>query len=213
MKNVITLFVLLFSIFLGHSQGFVNLDFEFAKIDYGGSYQNFVTNAFPGWTVNAPYIFYDDTSLSGGSISIFDTNPPYSLSPIQGKYFVWFFGSGPDPNYGSISLGQTGMVPSGSQSISFWGSYSGLQITFNGQPLDFLVTGTTPNYNIYTADISAFAGQTGQLLFTAPLGSANSFIDNIQFSSSAVPEPSIFALAALGGLVVGLVKKRLPRRL
>jgi PEP-CTERM motif len=94
----------------------------------------------------------------------------------------------------------------------FWGTAGGLQVTFNGQPLTFLTTGSTANYIIYTADISAYAGQTGQLLFADPYytntqgGPAS--IDNIQFSSSSVPEPSAFALGALGTLLLGFRRWR-----
>jgi hypothetical protein len=204
MKTKITtcLVVLIFLVGVGHSQGFLNLDFESANVSGypNPSFPIPASNAFPGWTVVAPYTAYDDVSLSGGSISIFDLKPPYSLPPIQGTYFVWMFGSGTSPNYGTISLGQTGQVPIGTQSISFWGLDTGLQITFGGQLLNFVETGTTGNYNIYTADISAYADQTGLLLLSAPVGSGNNFIDNIQFSSSPIPEPSVLSLCSLCAL-------------
>ena len=108
----------------------------------------------------------------------------------------------------SAAIGQTGQIPLSTQSLTFLGNISDMQITFNGQPLNFLVTGSTANYNIYTADISAYAGQTGLLLFTAPyfgdgyIG-GTPMIDNIQFSTTAVPEPGTLAVAALGTLLLG----------
>jgi hypothetical protein len=193
----------------GFAQGFANFNFESAQIrDLNGSIIA-ATNAFPGWTVTAPFIDYDDTSLSGGSISIFDSKPPLSLPPVQGTYFAWLIGSG-NLGYGAISLGQSGQVPGGTQSISFWGIDAGMQITFAGQPLNFVETGSTANYNIYTADISAYAGQTGQLLFTIPVNNNGDygFLDNIQFSSIPTPEPSVIALAALGALSLGFFCRR-----
>ena len=85
-----------------------------------------------------------------------------------------------------------------------------MQATFNGQPIDFLVTGSTANYTIYSADISAYAGQTGQLLFTLPpnVDGDYAILDNIQFSTTAVPEPGPFALAALGTLLLGFRRWR-----
>ena len=68
--------------------------------------------------------------------------------------------------------------------------------------MSFIPTGSSDNYNIYAADVSAYAGQTAQLLFTAVAGNAG-MLDNIQFSSTAVPEPNQFALAALGTLLLG----------
>ncbi len=187
------------------SQGFLNLNFESAKIDGNLTFNQIdATNAFPGWTVVAPYIFYDDRSLSGASISIIDTNPPSSFVPIHRKYYALLIGADPKI-YGStfaISIGQTGQIPSWAASISFWGNDQGMQITFNGQPLDFSVSGSTANYNIYSADISAFAGQTGPLLFTVP-PSYGGTLDNIQFSSSPIPEPGTFALVGLGALLLG----------
>jgi hypothetical protein len=79
-----------------------------------------------------------------------------------------------------------------------------MQITFSGQPLSFFVTDTTPNYSIYEADISAYAGQTGQLLFSLPAHSSPGTLDNILFSSTPVPEPGAFGLFVLGGVMFGL---------
>ena len=176
----------------------MNLDFENANLTGyppGSTVQ--ATNAFPGWTVNAQYIIYDDVSLSGESISIAD------IPSIQGRYYARFTaGNSSFGGTNTISLGQTGTIPMGTHSIAFWGNISGLQITFAGQSLAFSQTGSTANYNIYAADISAFAGQTGQLLFSAPAFTYPANLDNIQFSPSTVPEPSEFTLSAFGALLL-----------
>ncbi len=69
--------------------------------------------------------------------------------------------------------------------------------------LSFIATSNAPNFTVWTADISAYAGQYGQLSFTAPWQSSG-LLDNIQFSSAPIPEPNGLALAALGGLLLGL---------
>jgi len=200
------LFVLLVLCRSGQAQGFINLNFEGATIPNNPTYSDITaTNLFPNWTVASYYLVYNGISLSGGSISILSTN---SFSPIQGKYYVLFAG-GQFSNYGSISLSQTGQIPFSAQSIIFWGSMADMQVTFNGQPLDFLVTGSTANYNIYTADISTYAGQTGQLLFTVPVFGGNATLDNIQFSPSPVPEPSALGLSVLGGLFLAWRRRSL----
>lgn len=191
---------------IASGQGFFNLDFEDADLT-GYSPGNGVpaSSAFPGWTVNAPYILYDNFSLSGASISIIDTESSYRGYTIQGSYYADFepANTPESPFYQSISLGQTGTIPVGTESITFWGNIGGLQITFDGQSLAFSEIGSTANYNIYGANISQFAGDTGQLLFTMPPhsidpGLYSAQLDNIQFSSSPIPEPGTFALLGLG---------------
>ena len=78
-------------VFLGQSglaQGFINLNFESAHITNGSIGLIDSTSGFPGWTVTPNYCIYDNLSLSGNSISIFDTNAVYAASPVQGKYKV-----------------------------------------------------------------------------------------------------------------------------
>jgi hypothetical protein len=207
--------ILLFQILIlfarmGNSQGFVNLDFESANL-IGYSPGNLVpaSNAFPSWAVSAQFIPYDDFSLSGDSISIMDTNSPFFTTSIQGKYYALFEAANTPGSTHTISLAQTGTIPVGTQSITFWGNIGNLQVTFNGQPLAFSQIGSTASYNIYGANIPQFAGDTGQLLFSlppAPFGSAS--LDNIQFSSSAIPEPGEFALLIMGALSFEMWRRR-----
>ncbi|HEY5504182.1 MAG TPA: PEP-CTERM sorting domain-containing protein [Sedimentisphaerales bacterium] len=188
----------------GKSQGFLNLDFESANLTgYPQTSPVPAANAFPSWTVNAQYIIYDDISLSGESISIVGQAPPNSFPPIQGAYYALLVAGNNPVGATSISIGQSGTIPLGTESITFWGNIGGLQISFAGQSLAFSQTGSTANYNIYAADVSAFAGQAGQLLFSLPAYTSTARLDNIQFSSSPVPEPSEFALLALGVLLFG----------
>ena len=98
-------------------------------------------------------------------------------------------------------MGQTGAIPLGTQTIEFWGALGGMQVSFAGQPLSFAQIGSGPTYGIYGADVFAFAGETGELLFTVPPNTGGS-LDNIQFSTSPVPEPNSSGLFAVGGLFV-----------
>jgi hypothetical protein len=115
------------------------------------------------------------------------------------------FGNNPT----TASIGQTGTIPNTAQSLTFYlgDLYGNFQVSFNGQPLSFMSISNTLNYTIYGADISSYAGQTGQLLFTAPL-QIDAILDNIQFSSLPIPEPAEFALAVLGALLLGFHYRR-----
>lgn len=231
MKKIIIPIFLVFcvgSITNIHAQGFANLNFESTVIvhDPSGGYtgSSFASQAIPGWTayisgVPQTDIIYNDVPLSAPWVTLQGTNNILGLPAIQGKYFVMLWGEfNPNPpgnpafETNSAAIGQTAQIPLSALSLTFWGAMGGMQVTFNGQPIDFLVTGGTANYNIYAADISAYAGQTGQLLFTDPyygntFGGPSS-IDNLQFSSTAVPEPSALALGALGALLLGIRRWR-----
>ena len=201
-KSLIGLLVLLTR--SGNSQGFMNLNFEDGNLTgYPPGSAVPASNAFPGWTVNAPYIFYDNFSLSGEAISIIDTNSSYLGYTIEGRYYAFFVAGNSPSSSQTITIGQSGAIPSWAQSITFWGTLGGMQVTFDGNPLYFSAIGNGPNYTIYRADISPYASQTGELLFTLPpyVNSAN--LDNIQFSNIPIPEPSTLSLIGLGLLSLG----------
>ena len=73
-------------------------------------------------------------------------------------------------NFTTAGIGQTGTVPTIAQTLLFWGGLHGGVVSFAGNPLAVTQTGSTSNYNIYAADISAYAGLTGELLFTTAMG-------------------------------------------
>jgi hypothetical protein len=78
-------------------------------------------------------------------------------------------------------------------------------------PFSYVASG--PNYTLVGANISAWAGQTEQLTFSAlPSSGPNNWeIDDISFSPNQLPEPSIVALTAIGGMLFG-ARKWLARR-
>jgi len=88
-----------------------------------------------------------------------------------------------------------------------------MQVTFGGQLLSLVELGTGPRYQVVGADISAFAGQTGELKFLMAWpgtpGSRNgSFLDNIEFST--IPEPCALAVAGLGAALLALRPRSAP---
>ena len=222
MKIKLIVAILLSFINCDYGQGFINLNFEQAKIIINPDSTISTSNAAPGWTAyysGTPMteVLYNTTTLGAAAVSIQGTNGSYPA--IQGKYFILLQGEG--VNFGnnsfitnSASIGQTGQIPFTAQSLVFWGQSSsiggpntGIQITFNNQQVLFNTLNSTANYNIYGADISVYAGQIGELLFTAPYNTVG-FIDNIQFSSTAVPEPSKLALFGLAVTALHLYRRR-----
>ena len=186
---------------VGFSQGFVNLNFEnatFVSDPLSGYYPSavYASNAISGWTAyvaGSPVadIFSNNVYLSGGCVTIVGTN--WIFPRIQGDYFIWLVGDHDSQYLNSAAIGQTAQIPLTARSLTFWGNVGLSDVSFNGQITGLSVIGSTANYNIYGANISAFAGQTGQLLFTTIPGGVD-MIDNIQFSDSPIPEPSDISL-------------------
>jgi hypothetical protein len=200
------------------AQGFVNLDFESANPSgYSPNSDNVpIGSALPGWSgfygnnqINQ--VWYDAISTGGQMISVVDTNIGFSFFfPIQGKYSVYLFGG----DSLSSTISQTALVPVGTTTLLFDAYNSGTPfiVTLGGQTVSMTPLQTFSNYTLYGADISSFAGQVATLSFTEPIA-ANTppsvlKLDNIQFSTTAVPEPSVFALTALGSLLLGFRRWR-----
>jgi len=187
------------------AQGFVNLNFEFANVPFvpNGQDGGFVSSldGLPGWTVyygGSPdtRLFHNSITLGAAEVGIF--GPAWDPSDIlQGNYSVFMTPSLPT---GAVSagIGETGTIPSTARSLTFFSSATAIfQVTFGGQVIPLAKLGSGPNYIIQGADISQFAGQSGELRFTG-----GGFLDNIQFSSITIPEPSAVSLATLAGLAL-----------
>ena len=112
------------------------------------------------------------------------------------------------------TLAQTGLVPGDAESLQFraYALYSypfdPFAVTLGGQTLSLIPLESGPNYTLYGADIHALAGQDAELEFTLfaqrpHMGNNYLYLDSIQFSAQAVPEPGVFGLAALGALLLG----------
>ena len=201
---------MLANVHLARSQTFQNLDFEHPVLPFDPLNSRVAaTNAVPGWT---PYLLgnpqgdvaYNTVSIGGVQVSLEGLGGPIPI--VQGNYSVMLQGSlGGLPI--SAGIGQVGQIPITAQSLMVFGLVGPSDVSFGHDPfpgshrLEMDLIGSTDNYNIYQADISMFAGQTGELLFTAN-STYTDIIDNIIFSSSPVPEPSSTALLALGSLFI-----------
>ena len=121
---------------------------------------------------------------------------------FQGHYFIQLK-PGLDPaGSGQIVLteiAQSRTIPTGSQSIQFEAFAAAFYVTFAGHEIPLFEIGGSYSTNfVYGGDISAFAGQAGELRFTG-----TGYLDDIQFSTQPIPEPRVFCLAALCVLLLG----------
>jgi hypothetical protein len=193
-----------------HPQGaFGNLDFEQAIAplvpDAGGRVP--IASALPGWTgyvggSQVSVVRYDGRNIDAAGISVFDRLPPQFLQPLQGNYSAWLERSSVFAGQQSAAIAQVGEIPAGMKSIVFLSSSTDIrylpQVTFAGHTIPLVELGA----NTLGGDVSSFAGDTGELRFTAPPDTAD-LLDSIEFSPVAIPEPTAMVLSLLGVLVVG----------
>jgi|SRR5579859_5885099 len=201
-------------------QGFINLDFEGATIvpDPSSSYYPYAvyaSYAIPGWTpsgyLGPSDVLYNGISLGAPNVSLVNATNPYP-SALDGQYGVFLQGSAS----GSASISQSAVVPTSTESLLFRaqagpGAASGsLLVSLGGQPISYSTIALGPDYTLYGGNIpSNLAGQYEQLVFSALTGGGNNWnIDDIQFSPSSVPEPSVLPLLAWGGLLFGLRRSK-----
>jgi hypothetical protein len=200
---------------------FQNLGFESANLSGPPQIGVPIGTALPAWSASfsspgvgtnaVTQVWFDGPSLGGTAISLIDANTGSGFTPIQGRYSVALFGwpSGMfsptgNPTYATIS--QTGLVPSGTESLLMdVNAWYGFTVTLGGQTINMVPLQAFPAYTTYGGVVSGLAGLGAQLSITAPpTGVPNAvLLDNIQFSTQFVPEPGIFGLCALGALLLG----------
>lgn len=215
-----TLIGFLLAVFIGGSlacgQGtFQNLDFESAQVVFTGSDTIATTNALPGWTAFAPVMVGGLTFTQQlNSIPFgyaYPSNYPVALIPAAGSYAAHATIDGNFSlllNNGFIS--QTGQVSADVRSLlfkvhsdQFLGNGSVLA-SLNGQSLSLVALLTVPattqniSYTLYGADISGFAGQPVDSVFSGTGASGAALLDDIEFSSQPIPEPASVFLILLG---------------
>ena len=189
---------------------FRNLSFEnpILPLNPDASFTVPITNALPGWSgyvggSQIDRVVYNTVSLGAPAVSFHGPGSPYS--PFDGSYLVILQVQVPG-GFPGAAIGQTGQIPLDARSVIFYADNVKIAVTFAGQPvttLDLGVAGGPGAYHKFVGDMAGFAGQTGELLFTAVNSSGS--LDFIQFSNQPLPEPSVFGLFALGALVLRLL--------
>jgi hypothetical protein len=137
---------------------------------------------------------------------------------IDGNYTVYLQAF--STSEGNVSLWQNGTIPANAASLQFsaWQFPSvneALSVTFAGNSLSLVLLSTGESasgqtYDVYGADVAAYAGQTGQLEFTSFGGQGPDEVelDDITFSPNAVPEPNTLALLVMGGVALAFRRWR-----
>jgi hypothetical protein len=188
--------------------GFENTTLTVFLINPSGPF--YATNAtVPGWGWSPHLNFgvgdpnttvaFNNIALDAAAVTL---HGPGSVEPVlSGDYSILLQGGSLPPEYPQgASIFQTGQIPLDAKSLTYLGG-SALQVTFNGRSLSPIALESTPNYTEWGVDISPYAGQTGELRF-AVLWETGSMLDGIQFSTKAIPEPSILSLSLLGFVLV-----------
>jgi hypothetical protein len=226
--------LLLFKASAGFAQGsFQDLNFESADVPASSGYEPYgtfvpIASALPGWTAfvgnqQVSQVAYNSPTAGTATISLIGPNwntddvDQYGVGIIDGNYTLDLQG-GANPNnialIEPVSIEQFGAVPSTAESLQFKAltSLPSLSVSFAGSALNLvaLSSGVGPNgipYNLYGANISAYAGQAGELEFTSGNETYPTIclLDDITFSPNAVtPEPSTLALGIVGASVIWL---------
>jgi hypothetical protein len=205
------------------AQGFSNLGFETTTITpvFFFPSDTIYTATVPGWawTPSGNFVNYDpnsvgynDFTLDDPSVNLHGASSPYAPA-ISGNYSITLQGGSQTASTRSGSaIWQTGQIPPDAESLIYWGG--ALEVSFNGQPLTPVAIRNAGNYTVWGMDISAYAGQTGELRFKKTWLPTNfsegALLDNIQFSPVLVPEPSSVALCGVSMcllLGIGLMKR------
>jgi len=218
MKTIATAMAIAGSFIISaRSQGFLNLNFESAyNLPENPPFPNgelvSATNALPGWTAyNGPGALSDVNYVSN-EVSGFQTSVELEggTLALSGDFSVELFLNG--------SIGQTGLVPADAESLQFEAEgagangtlgASGFSVTLGGQTVSYSLLSEGSGYDVYGANIPAgMDGQTEPLAFVCfGIGSGQVVLDNIEFSTSSVPEPAEWSMIGLGAVLFGLWRR------
>jgi hypothetical protein len=214
-----------------HAQtSFQNLNFESGNLSNPTGMYNEVpiTQALPGWNgsiggVAVTEVWADGNSLGTATICVESPGTENGIGPIDGNYSVFLQAF--DSSQGNVSLWQAGTIPANSRSLEFslFSVYptANFAVSFAGNSLSPVVVSSGESqdglpYAVYGVNIATYAGQAGQLEFTAldnnGVNPGNIELDDITFSTTAVTtEPNTLALAVMGGLALAARRWRKMR--
>jgi hypothetical protein len=217
-------------------QGLLNQGFESSPVYVGLDPSGLGSSyAIPNWTVsynNTPqsgvlinnYILdYTTAALLVGSSGVIDGN--------QSVYLAASSYEAPAGGSSTEDISQSGNVPSTANSIQFklgtiWGfggtvdlsqPQNNFYVTLNDKIVPLQILANNGSYMILAGNISNWAGQNAQVSIGVgvpyqPFGNGeilySGIIDDILFSASPVPEPSVSSLLIVSILLLGWVARQ-----
>ena len=202
---------------------FQNLSFEnpimpFVPDDPEGFDRIPISQVMPGWTAYMgehpiDLVDFNARPLSAAGISLYSRPEGLLGWPvIEGEYSA-LIQSGRDLFYTgepvSASLAQIGLVGSQFMSVQMKiKSNAPFSVSMGGQSVEMVVLDQQPTYTLYGGDVSMFSGREAELRITSDLyfspligGFGRMFLDDIEFSTMVVPEPSPWMLLGIGGIL------------
>ena len=201
---------------------FRNLDFEGARLTLpplqpGVPNDNVATQrALPGWmafvgTMPLTTVLYNDVTIGSANVSLIDRFSFLGGLVREGDYTGVLQPGVRGGDRVSASISQLGMVPAEAEFLQFKASPFPFSLSFGGQELSVVPLATETTYTLFGADISPFAGQSGQLKITA-FGN-DIVLDSLTFSPDPVPEPRVVVMLGVGLLLLtGFRTRRRPPR-
>jgi hypothetical protein len=218
-KFVLILTAYSFQVYSLLCQGsFENLDFDSANIPSGTAAGTLVpaSEALPFWMVyvdgvQQSQVLYN--SLYIGTATVALVGPGSTAGGvIPGNTYTAVLQSGQGTSgLVSASIAQSGTIPASTQSLLFESSLqygAGWYVSIGGQNIAVTPLASLGSfYELYGANIPGFAGQAAQLEFTALAGPGpmvNMYLDDIQFSTQAIPEPQTWTLLFCGAGALSL---------
>lgn len=224
-----------------YASAFQNLDFEMATVKpapagytpWDAAQPISAADALPYWTVRedstiCTAVWGAPNALDETSVALVYGNSNHAL---QGLYSVQLYAwaGAPSGYFQTASISQTGVIPTGMNSIQFLvqsppvgGGFiqANPALTLNGTPINLFPISATDGVMAMAGDIRAFAGTTADLTIRcagtsgAPFNlSENIFeLDAISFSTTVVPEPNTTSLIFLASLLAGLARVRKGRK-
>ena len=161
--------------------------------------------ALPGWrafigTNSLQTVVLNDITAGSANVEILDRQSDYAHLVIDGDFSVLLQSGSDGRGQTSASISQFGMVPAEAESLQFKALAEPFLVSFAGQELPLFTLSKGTDSTLFGANMMAFAGQAGDLKFTAFMNPIS--LDSIVFSPQQVPEPSYMGFLSLGALIL-----------